>query len=73
MVSAKRILVINLGSTSTNVAVHDSGEMLFTDSVSHPGLARSRRERNGCLGSRSDALLQRRRTAFHLLNRKHRE
>ena len=32
----KRILVINLGSTSTKVAVHYSGEMLFTDSVNHP-------------------------------------
>jgi butyrate kinase len=35
---SRRILVINLGSTSTKVAVHESepGKMLFTDSVNHP-------------------------------------
>jgi len=31
----KTILVINLGSTSTKVSVSKSGEMLFTESVSH--------------------------------------
>ena len=36
MAEPKRILVINLGSTSTKVAVHDAGKMLFTESVSHP-------------------------------------
>jgi butyrate kinase len=30
------ILIINLGSTSTKVAVSKSGEMLFTESVNHP-------------------------------------
>ncbi|MCM2358951.1 MAG: butyrate kinase [Geobacteraceae bacterium] len=36
MGKAKRILVINLGSTSTKVAVSESGKMLFTESVNHP-------------------------------------
>jgi butyrate kinase len=36
MEKAKRILVINLGSTSTKVAVSESGKMLFTESVNHP-------------------------------------
>jgi butyrate kinase len=35
MEKAKRILVINLGSTSTKVAVSESGKMLFTESVNH--------------------------------------
>jgi butyrate kinase len=34
-VNGKKILVINLGSTSTKVAVSQSGAMLFTESVSH--------------------------------------
>jgi butyrate kinase len=33
---SKTILVINLGSTSTKIAVSKSGEMLFTESVNHP-------------------------------------
>lgn len=36
MQSEKTILVINLGSTSTKIAVNQSGKMLFTESVSHP-------------------------------------
>lgn len=36
MEKAKKILVINLGSTSTKVAVSAAGEMLFTESVHHP-------------------------------------
>jgi butyrate kinase len=36
MSSIKKILVINLGSTSTKVAVSESGKMLFSDSVNHP-------------------------------------
>lgn len=31
----KKILIINLGSTSTKIAVSNSDEMLFTESVSH--------------------------------------
>lgn len=36
MEKEKTILIINLGSTSTKVAVSKSGEMLFTESVNHP-------------------------------------
>lgn len=36
MGEVKRILVLNLGSTSTKVAVSHSDRMLFTDSVNHP-------------------------------------
>ncbi len=32
----KKILVINLGSTSTKVAVHESGQMIVSESVNHP-------------------------------------
>ena len=33
---SKKILVINLGSTSTKVAVHYEGAMIVSESVSHP-------------------------------------
>ena len=36
MEKSKKILVINLGSTSTKVAVSSSREMLFTASINHP-------------------------------------
>lgn len=36
MEKPKRILVINLGSTSTKVAVYESDKMIFTESVNHP-------------------------------------
>jgi butyrate kinase len=36
MGKSKRILVINLGSTSTKVAVYESDTMVVTESVSHP-------------------------------------
>lgn len=36
MEKPKRILVINLGSTSTKVAVSEAANMLFTESVNHP-------------------------------------
>ncbi len=36
MGQTKRILVINLGSTSTKVAVYDSDTMVVTQSVNHP-------------------------------------
>ncbi len=36
MVKPKKILVINLGSTSTKVAVYDSEKEQFTESVNHP-------------------------------------
>ena len=36
MENGKLLLIINLGSTSTKVAVSNSGEMLFTESVNHP-------------------------------------
>ena len=35
MDKGKTILVINLGSTSTKVAVSEAGKMLFTESVNH--------------------------------------
>ena len=36
MESAKTLLIINLGSTSTKVAVSRSTELLFTESINHP-------------------------------------
>ena len=36
MGNPKKILVINLGSTSTKVAVYESEKMLLTESVNHP-------------------------------------
>ncbi|MEI6824631.1 MAG: butyrate kinase [Desulfuromonadales bacterium] len=36
MATPKRILVINLGSTSTKVAVYESEKMILTESVNHP-------------------------------------
>src|SRR6266702_7596906 len=36
MKNTKKILVINLGSTSTKVAVHKAGKMIVSESVSHP-------------------------------------
>lgn len=36
MTTSKKILVINLGSTSTKVAVYASGKMIVTESINHP-------------------------------------
>lgn len=36
MGNEKTILIINLGSTSTKIAISKSGTMLFTESVNHP-------------------------------------
>ena len=35
MVKTKKILVLNLGSTSSKVAVHEAGKMIVSESVSH--------------------------------------
>lgn len=36
MQQTKKILVINLGSTSTKVAVYDAEKLLFSESINHP-------------------------------------
>lgn len=36
MAESKKILVINLGSTSTKVAVYESEKMIVTESINHP-------------------------------------
>ena len=39
MEKSPKILIINLGSTSTKIAVSEGVNMLFTESVSHPAEA----------------------------------